>query len=162
MAMSDFHWRSAVMSAVQNMPLLIRTGVMKSWFVVMKDGDLFLRDGKILRCDGVARLRGGSNAVRWSRVGGDRSEGSFLVSDSDRVEKLDIIGYSDVIRFLNGTQPQFIADVETAYRGFLPRLSGAERERQRRAKETPEQAEERRRKNRENMRRRRAQNKGLI
>lgn len=162
MGMSDFHWRSAVASAVQNMALIIRPGVMKSWFVVLKDGDLFLHDGNILRCDGVFRTRGGSDVIRWSRIGEDLSEGSFIVNERDRVEKLDIIGYSDVIRFLNGTQPQFIADIETAYRGFLPRLSGAERERQRRAMETPAQADERRRKNRENMRRKRAKNKGLI
>ncbi|QHJ80206.1 MAG: hypothetical protein [Bacteriophage sp.] len=164
MSMSNFHWRSAVFSAARNMALIVRPGVLKSWFVVLGKGDLFLHGGEIVRCDGVNRTRDGFNIIVWDSIDGSTS-GSLIAGEQDRVEKLDIIGYSDVRRFLAGTQPQFIADVELAYRGYHPTMpmTNAEREAQRRSSETPEQSEERRRKNRDNMRRKRAMNrKGLI
>lgn len=197
--MSSFHYRSAVISAARNLALLVRPGVLSSWFVVLKDGDLFIRDREVVRCDGVARSLTGSNVVRFSAIDGSKS-GSLYAGENDRVEKLDLIGYSDIIRFLNGTQQQFIRDVTQHYveysvaqntvsidgelipprvtvngkrvtlgshlRDFVDTrtlgsesITPAQRERERRKNETPEQAAERRRKNRDNMRRKRALNK---
>lgn len=180
--MSQFHYRSAVMSAARNLALLVRPGVLLSWHVVLKDGDLFFRGREVVRCDGVARSLTGANVVRFSSIDGSKS-GSMYAGEHDRVEKLDLIGYSDIIRFLNGTQPQFIRDVTQHYVEYAvaqntvaidgelipPRvtvngervqvMTPAQRERERRKNETPEQAAERRRKNRENMRRKRAKNK---
>ncbi|QYA57182.1 hypothetical protein [Escherichia phage KW1E_UTAR] len=180
--MSSFHYRSAVMSAARNLALLVRPGVLLSWHVVLQDGDLFIRDGKIVRCKGVVRSLTGANVVRFSAIDGSKS-GSLYAGENDRVEKLDLIGYSDIIRFLNGTQPQFIRDVAQHYVEYAvaqntvaidgelipPRvtvngervqvMTPAQRERERRKNETPEQAAERRRKNRDNMRRKRALNK---
>lgn len=178
--MSQFHYRSAVISAARNLALLVRPGVLSSWFVVLKDGDLFIRDREVVRCDGVVRSLTGANVVRFSAIDGSKS-GSLYAGEHDRVEKLDLIGYSDIIRFLNGTQPQFIRDVTQHYveyavakrvtlgshlRDFVDSrtlggesMTSAQRERERRKNETPEQAAERRRKNRDNMRRKRALNK---
>lgn len=171
MGMENFHWRSAVMSEANNARLIIRPGVLDSWMVVLKDGDFFMKGGEMVRCDGVARLRDtGSNAVRYTSIDGLRV-GSFFAADSDRVEKLNLLGYSDIKRFLNGSQPEFIRDVERAVNDAIIQAeikrpltskmltSAAERERQRRANETPEQTAERRRKNAENMRRKRAMKK---
>lgn len=160
--MSSFHYRSAVMSAARNIGLLLRPGVLNSWFVVLKDGDFFIRGDKVVRCDGVARsLLSGANVVKYTEIDGSAS-GSLFATEHDRVEKLDLIGYSDVVRFLNGTQPQFIRDVAQHYVEYASAapLTPAQRERNRRAAETPRQAEERRRKNCDNMRLKRAKNKG--
>ena len=155
--MSDFHYRSAVASDANNRKLIIRRGVLLSWYSVLKNGDLFINKGQIVRCSGVSRSLTRADVVKFTSIDGTHS-GSRYAHEGERVEKLDLIGYSDILRFLNGTQPQFIRDVNNLVERnqVLSRTVAAQRERDRRAMETPEQADERRRKNRENMRRRRA------
>lgn len=112
MGMNDFHWRSAVFSRARNLALLIAPGVMNSWVGSMRDGDLFQIGGKIFRSAGVCRhsavLHG--DVMKVSTIDG-QDAGVMICSEGQRIEKLDIIGHSDVVRFLKGTQPAFIRDV---------------------------------------------------
>lgn len=158
MTVRDFVYRSMVHSQARNKAIEARPGVLLSWFVVCKDGDLIIVDGKIVRCNGVARLHNTkTDTIRYSDLDGSNKRSMFVREDF-RVEKFNLIDDGDISRFLNGTQLTFIRDVEAAYREevLLIKPTPAQRERNRRANETPEQADERRRKNRENMRRKRA------
>lgn len=159
MTVRDFVYRSTVLSQARNKAIEVRPGVLLSWFVVCKDGDLIIIDGNVVRCEGVFRMHSTKvDSFRYATIDGSVRR-SLFVGEDFRVEKFNLIDNGDISRFLNGTQLTFIRDVEAAYRDEVmtkEKLTPAQRERNRRASETPEQADARRRKNRENMRRKRA------
>lgn len=166
--------RERVLRDERNKKLLLRPGVLYSWASIMEPGDLFIIPliwDVILRCDGVKRINR-RDTVSWTSLDG-LSAGGFFSHEETRVELLDTLELQDIEDFcrviaaknliMSLDEASLSCHVaEGAMVGKVKnklherRMTPAERERKRRASETPEQSAELRRKNAENMRKKRA------
>ena len=152
----------------RNASVRIRQGVLLVPFANLLPGDLIIHRDSIRRVDALTGDMTGERRLVMHYSGLTFNGPSFrlLFDQNERVQRLETLDLQDIQRFIDGRGASLVEYVcegnskpvtRQQVNGLHERrMTPAERERKRRASETPEQSAERRRKNAENMRKKRA------
>lgn len=157
-----------VLMDARNASVRIRPGVLLVTFSDLRPGDLFIHRDSIRRVDAVTGDMTGNRRLVLHYSGLNLNGPSFrlLFDQFEKVQRLETLDLQDIQRFIDGRGASLVKYVcegnskpvtRQQVNGLHERrMTPAERERKRRASETPEQSAERRRKNADNMRKKRA------
>lgn len=157
-----------VLMDAHNSRVRIRHGVLLTPFANLLPGDLIIHRDSIRRVDALTgdMSREGRLVMHYSGLTFNGRSFRLLFDRWEKVQRLEMLDLQDIQRFIDG---RGASSVDYVCKGNIKpverqqvnslherRMTPAERERKRRASETPEQSAERHRKNAENMRKKRA------